>query len=118
MTSIQTVLLFGGRSAEHEVSILSARSVAGAAPPRIAITPVCLARDRRFVSPQRSARILAGGESSAHGDDDFSFDSWSRGSRPDVVFPLVHGTLGEDGSLQGYLEILGLPYVGSGVSAW
>jgi len=117
MTSIQTVLLFGGRSAEHEVSILSARSVAGAAPSRIAIIPVCLARDGRFVGPDRSARILAGEESSARGDEDFSFDSWSRSNHPDVVFPLAHGTFGEDGSLQGYLEILGLPYVGSGVTA-
>jgi D-alanine-D-alanine ligase len=117
MTRIQTVLLFGGRSAEHEVSILSARSVAGAAPPRIDIIPLCIARDGHFVAPERSARILAGAVSSAQGDDDFSFESWSRVRRPDIVFPLVHGTLGEDGSLQGFLEILGLPYVGSGVTA-
>jgi D-alanine-D-alanine ligase len=115
--TIQTVLLFGGRSAEHEVSILSARSVVSAAPPRIAITPVCIARDGRFVAPERSARILAGGESSANGDADFSFEWWSRAHHPEVVFPLVHGTGGEDGTLQGYLEILGLPYAGSGIAA-
>jgi D-alanine-D-alanine ligase len=115
--TIQTVLLFGGRSAEHEVSILSARSVAAAAPPRIAITPVCIAKDGRFVAPERSARILTGDESSAKGDDDFSFEAWSRTHRPDVAFPLVHGTGGEDGTLQGYLEVLGLPYTGSGIAA-
>src|SRR5258706_6969709 len=114
---IDTVLLFGGRSAEHEVSILSARSVTAAAPERIVVTPICIARDGRFVGPKRSARILAGGESSAQGDDDFSFEAWSRATRPDVVFPVIHGTNGEDGTLQGYLEILGLPYVGSGVMA-
>lgn len=115
---IETVLLFGGRSAEHEVSILSARSVANAAPKeRIAVTPVCIARDGRFVAPERSAKILAGEEKSAAGDADFSFESWVRTRTIDVVFPLIHGTGGEDGSLQGYLEILGLPYVGSGVTA-
>ncbi|HEY0371152.1 MAG TPA: D-alanine--D-alanine ligase, partial [Thermoanaerobaculia bacterium] len=115
---IDVVLLFGGRSAEHEVSILSARSVANAAPKeRIAITPVCIARDGCFVGPERSASILAGEEKSAAGDADFSFESWCRTQTIDVVFPLIHGTGGEDGSLQGYLEILGLPYVGSGVTA-
>ena len=115
---INVVLLFGGRSAEHEVSILSARSVAAAAPnERVSITPICIAKDGRFVEPERSARILAGEEKSATGDADFSFEIWSRTAAIDVVFPLIHGTGGEDGSLQGYLELLGLPYVGSGVTA-
>jgi D-alanine-D-alanine ligase len=115
---IHVLLLFGGRSAEHEVSILSARSVANAAPKeRIAITPMCIARDGRFIEPERSARILAGEEKSVTGDADFSFEVWSRSATIDIVFPLIHGTGGEDGSLQGYLEMLGLPYVGSGVTA-
>jgi len=115
---IHAILLFGGRSAEHEVSILSARSVANAAPKeRISITPICIARDGKFVAPERSARILAGDEKSTTGDADFSFETWSRGVTVDIVFPLIHGTGGEDGALQGYLETLGLPYVGSGVTA-
>jgi len=115
---IDVVLLFGGRSAEHEVSILAARSVANAAPKeRIAITPVCIAKDGRFIEPERSARVLAGEEKSDAGDADFSFEIWSRTATFDIVFPLIHGTGGEDGSLQGYLEMLGLPYVGSGVTA-
>ncbi len=115
---INVVLVFGGRSAEHEVSILSARSVANAASKeRLAVTPVCIARDGRFVAPERSARILAGEEKGLEGDAGFSFESWSHTAAIDVVFPLVHGTGGEDGSLQGYLEMLGLPYVGSGVTA-
>jgi len=115
---IRTVLLFGGRSAEHEVSILSARSVAAAAPkPRIEIVPVCIAKDGRFIAPDRSARILDGSDKSDHGDHDFSMESWVRGASIDCVFPIIHGTNGEDGTLQGYLEILGLPYVGSGVTA-
>jgi D-alanine-D-alanine ligase len=80
-------------------------------------TPICIAKDGRFVGPERSARILAGEEKSAIGDDGFSFELWARDARIDIIFPLIHGTGGEDGSLQGYLEILGLPYVGSGVTA-
>jgi D-alanine-D-alanine ligase len=115
---IEVLLLFGGRSAEHEVSILSARSVANAAPKeRITITPMCIARDGRFLTPERSARILAGGEKAIEGDADFSFEVWSRTATFDIILPLIHGTGGEDGSLQGYLEILGLPYIGSGVTA-
>lgn len=113
---IRTVLLFGGRSAEHEVSILSARSVAAAAPQSISFTPICIARDGRFVAPDRSARILSGEEKALNGDSDFSFESWVRNDPPDIVFPLIHGTGGEDGSLQGYLEMLDVPYIGSGVT--
>jgi len=115
---IRTVLLFGGRTAEHEVSVLSARSVAGAAPKeRIEIIPICIAKDGRFCPPEMSARILDGSESSSAGHPAFSFESWAHANHPDVVFPLIHGKHGEDGTLQGYLDILGLAYVGSGVTA-
>src|SRR5438132_7711798 len=114
---IRTALIFGGRSAEHDVSILSARSVTNAAPKsRVTIIPICIAKDGRFVAPQRSLEILAGASSDT-GDADFSFDSWWRAGNADVAFPLIHGTGGEDGTLQGYLETLGAPYVGSGVAA-
>jgi D-alanine-D-alanine ligase len=115
---IRTVLLFGGRSAEHEVSILSARLIAASAPKnRIEMIPICVARDGRFIEPERSARILGGGENSDRSYTDFSFETWVRAERPDLVFPIIHGTDGEDGTLQGYLEMLGLPYAGSGVAA-
>jgi D-alanine-D-alanine ligase len=112
----RTVLIFGGRSPEHDVSILSARSIAAAAPKeRIEIVPICIARDGRFVGPERSAKILEGDTTSDTGD--FDFEAWVRANHVDVVFPIVHGKHGEDGTLQGYLDILGLPYVGSGVAA-
>lgn len=118
MNVTRTVLIFGGVSAEHEVSILSARSVAAAAPKeRIEIIPVCLARDGRFAGWQRSARILAGEERSDYGEEGFSFEGWIRSQKPDIAFPLIHGTGGEDGALQGFLETVGVPYVGSGVAA-
>ena len=114
----RTVLIFGGKSAEHEVSILSARSVRNAVVrERVEIIPVCIARDGRFIEPHRSARILDGTESSSTSDAAFSFESWIRGNDVTIAFPLVHGTGGEDGTLQGYLEMIGIPYVGSGVAA-
>ena len=109
----RTVLLFGGRSPEHDVSILSARAIAAAAPgERIEIVPICIAKDGRFIGPERSAKILDGGATSESGD--FSFETWVRANPIDVVVPVVHG---KDGTLQGYLEILGLPYAGSGMTA-
>lgn len=114
---IRTALIFGGRSAEHDVSILSARSVAHSAPKdRIQIIPIYMAKNGRFVAPERSAGILKQGPAGGT-EPDFSFDTWWRGGNADVVFPLIHGTGGEDGTLQGYLETIGAPYVGSGVVA-
>ncbi|HUJ15872.1 MAG TPA: D-alanine--D-alanine ligase family protein [Thermoanaerobaculia bacterium] len=115
---IRVVLIFGGLSAEHEVSILSARSVtAAASKQKIEIIPLCMARDGRFVSPARSARVLDGSERAENGDESFSLETWLQSQKPNIAFPLIHGTGGEDGSLQGYLETIGIPYVGSGVAA-
>lgn len=115
---LNVTLLFGGKSAEHDVSILSARSVSEAASrERFNIIPICIARDGHFVAPERSRRILAGSDKAIEGDPQFAFEAWLRGAAIDIVFPIVHGTFGEDGSLQGYLEIVGVPYVGSGVTA-
>jgi D-alanine-D-alanine ligase len=118
MATIRTALIFGGRSAEHDVSILSARSLLNAAPEeRLTLIPICMAKDGRFVAPERSAEIVRGRGRSYMGDPHFSFESWWRDENADIVFPLIHGMGGEDGMLQGYLETLGAPYVGSGVAA-
>ena len=112
-------LLFGGRSAEHEVSILSARSVAK--PRRRSASPSrrsASTSDGRF-RRRRSERASTGrrGRRRHTGDASSPSRPGPPGAKVDVVFPLIHGTGGEDGSLQGYLEMLGLPYVGSGVTA-
>ncbi|HEX6179068.1 MAG TPA: D-alanine--D-alanine ligase family protein [Thermoanaerobaculia bacterium] len=118
MTTTRVALVFGGRSPEHDVSILSARSVAAAAPrPRLEIIPICVARDGVFVEPHRSEHILGGKVPSDSGDRAFSFETWWRAGHADVVFPLIHGIGGEDGVLQGYLDSFDAPYVGSGVAA-
>src|SRR3954453_3268775 len=89
---IRTLLLFGGRSAEHEVSILSAHSVAKAATKeRVEIVPVRIARDGRFVTPERSARILDDNDTSDAGARDFSMGPGVRTAGIDCVFPLIHG---------------------------
>jgi D-alanine-D-alanine ligase len=88
--------------------------VAEAAPKeRIEIIPVCIAKDGAFVPPDTGGVI----EAHESGDATWSFESWVRDTRPDIVFPLIHGSGGEDGALQGYLETIGMPYVGSGVAA-
>jgi D-alanine-D-alanine ligase len=137
---IRVALLFGGRSAEHEVSILSARSVAKAAPEdRVEIIPIFVTKEGAFTDPEASAAVLGGpgvipGASEGPGrqggaphdpqipryardDTQFSFETWVRSANIDIAFPLIHGTGGEDGALQGYLETLGVAYVGSGVTA-
>ncbi len=112
----RVALIFGGKSAEHDVSILSARSVSAAAPSRLQIIPVFMSKGGAFLDPERSAAVL-GGLPVEGAPADFSFESWWRAGNADVVFPLIHGTGGEDGTLQGYLETLGAPYAGSGVAA-
>lgn len=115
--TLKVVLLFGGRSAEHDVSILSARSIFEAAPKnQFEVVPICIARDGRFIPPEQSAKVLRGEATAASGERSFSFEQWLRSENVAIVFPIIHGTFGEDGTLQGYLEILGVPYVGSGVT--
>jgi len=114
----RVAILFGGRSAEHDVSILSARSVSEAIPrERFEVVPICIARDGLLLPPEESERALSGELVATRGSPEFSFELWARKARIGVAFPLVHGTFGEDGCLQGFLEILGIPYVGSGVTS-
>lgn len=113
----KVALLFGGRSAEHDVSILSARSIFQAAPKdRFEIIPIAMSRDGRFLSPESSLSRLEKGEDGAP-ETPLLFERWVRDEGIEIVFPIIHGTFGEDGCVQGYLEILGVPYVGSGVAA-
>jgi D-alanine-D-alanine ligase len=113
-------LVFGGRSVEHQVSIVSARAIAGAL--REAgheVTPLGIAQDGCWVGAEASAAALEGGIRSL---DPLGLPvpptlRHLLSARADVVFPIVHGTWGEDGSLQGLCEMLDLPYVGAGVEA-
>lgn len=111
MPRTRVVLLFGGASSEHEISLRSAASVL-AAIDRTRYEPmlVGIARDgtwRHGALERDLADIVAHGEVVSH----------LASLRPDLVFPVLHGPHGEDGTMQGLLEIAGVAYVGSGVLA-
>ncbi len=119
------VVLFGGRSAEHDVSCVSARHVLAAADTtRYEIIPVGIDRNGRWSIAETAVDALAANTLPDRLDP--TGPTWDPLPRlaeltdgPDptnvVVFPLVHGPLGEDGTLQGLLELADVPYVGSGV---
>ena len=119
------VVLFGGRSAEHEVSCMSARHVLAAVDTgRYEVVPVGIGRDGRWSLASDAAAALADGRVEGLGERlDPTGPSWDPLPRltalaadgPVAVFPLIHGPLGEDGTLQGLLELADVPYVGSGV---
>jgi len=96
---LRVAVLYGGRSSEHEISLRSAESIIAALDPakyeveRILITPEGR-WEPRAISPDPAAN-----------------------PNIDVVFPVLHGTFGEDGTVQGLLDLAGLPYVGAGVLA-
>jgi D-alanine-D-alanine ligase len=113
-------LVFGGRSVEHEVSLSSARAVRLALEQAgFEVVPLGIAPDGCWVAPDQAAPVLAseGKTLSSPGGDIPSSLRHLLDSHVDVVFPLVHGTWGEDGTLQGLCEMLALPYVGAGVTA-
>ncbi len=119
-------ILFGGRSAEHEVSVVSAQGVMGAMDTdRFQPVPIGITRQGTWLTPAqtehaldriRSERLKSLDEPLGDG---ILYRTQALGAlrRVDVVFPLIHGTNGEDGTLQGFLELAGVPYVGAGVAA-
>ncbi|HEX5757879.1 MAG TPA: D-alanine--D-alanine ligase family protein [Thermoanaerobaculia bacterium] len=112
-------LIFGGRSVEHQVSIVSARTVArGLAEAGHQVTALGIAQDGCWVSPAAAGEVLRG-EARAIEPLDLPVAPTLRhliASGIDVLFPIVHGTWGEDGTLQGLCEMLDVPYVGANVT--
>jgi D-alanine-D-alanine ligase len=124
MARTRLVVLFGGRSAEHEVSCTTAVSVLQAADPaRYEVVPVGITADGRWVRAEGAARLLAAGGPAALppaleavGPEADVFTALGpAGDGPVVVFPLLHGPFGEDGTVQGLCELVDVPFVGSGV---
>jgi D-alanine-D-alanine ligase len=131
----KVAILFGGRSAEHEVSLLSARAIVKALD-RSRFEPILLGIDKQgrfqlqeevalFETSQDLRQLSLG---ASHGEVALSpvpdqkpllakgdIDPNASLGPIDVVFPVLHGTYGEDGTIQGLLELAGLPYVGAGV---
>ena len=126
-------VVYGGRSGEHEVSLRSAASIIGALDPaRYEIVPIAIGKDGRWLTGPDSLRVLEAAQRDLaplpdHGSDvTLPADPTRRGLVPlgrgravglDVVFPVLHGTYGEDGTVQGLLELADVPYVGAGVLA-
>jgi D-alanine-D-alanine ligase len=124
---LRIAILFGGRSGEHEVSLNSAASVIAALDPaRYEIVPIGITKDGRWLAGSSAQKLLPevlhSGQRVTLGPDptvgalvplDQSHSPTAL--RVDVVFPVLHGTYGEDGTVQGLLELADLPYVGSGV---
>jgi D-alanine-D-alanine ligase len=157
MKKLRVGVLFGGRSGEHEVSLLSAASVVNAIDKnKYEVVPVGITKDGRWLTAGDAERLLQGKppDESKHlraGDPDatpgaavlargeavvvppepvhratgsltpFQSDASTlrrasdRAINVDVIFPVLHGTFGEDGTIQGLLELADIPYVGAGV---
>ncbi|MGH9353764.1 MAG: D-alanine--D-alanine ligase family protein [Terriglobia bacterium] len=130
---IRLGILFGGRSGEHEVSLESAASVLKAIDrEKYDVVPIGITREGRWVlgnalsesSPKALAGVFQSGTAITPPADPTRrgltpLPVPSRGARNqgalDVVFPILHGTFGEDGTVQGLLDLAGIPYVGAGV---
>lgn len=113
-------LIFGGRSVEHQVSIRSARTVAeGLSAAGHEVIALGVAQDGGWIEPAQAALVLASdaAEIAPLGGPVAPTLSRLLSAGAEVLFPLVHGTWGEDGTLQGLCEMLDLPYVGAGVTA-
>ena len=152
MHKLRVGILFGGRSGEHEVSLLSAASVLKAINKnKYDVVPIGITKEGRWLTESHAERLLQGGiaaeESSSHlraGDPqttpgavllakgeavivppvpqahglvpfESAASSTQKGIDVDVIFPVLHGTFGEDGTIQGLLELADIPYVGAGV---
>jgi len=131
---LRIALLYGGRSAEHPVSVVSARSVMEALDPaRFEVVPIGITREGAWLVSRTSPLELTapGGElpvvdaegtpvalrPGAVAAPLVPVDPGVTLGQVDVVFPLLHGPFGEDGTVQGLLELADLPYIGSGVLA-
>ena len=127
---IRVGILFGGRSGEHEVSLTSAASVLKALDPhRYEVVPIGITREGKWLLGSAADKLLPGvlenGKPVAPSVDPSGPKliplnaemSPAVRQRPevDVIFPVLHGTFGEDGTVQGLLELAGVPYVGAGV---
>jgi len=131
---IKVGLIFGGRSGEHEVSFCSASSIIKAIDKdKYTVVPIGITKEGRWISPQDSELALQSGKIKGKNtvillndpsdralvriDNNQILDKSSTLERLDLIFPVLHGPYGEDGTIQGLLELADIPYVGAGVAA-
>jgi len=131
---IRVGIIFGGRSGEHEVSFCSASSIIKAIDKgKYTVVPIGITKEGRWISPCDSKLALQSGKIEGKStvillNDSFSkslvcidnnqkLDKSSVLEKLDVIFPVLHGPYGEDGTIQGLLELANIPYVGAGVAS-
>ena len=129
-SKLKVGVVFGGRSAEHEVSLVSASSVIGALDKeKYEIIPIGITPEGKWLSSPETLKLLKSGQDvrpqpdkillpdpKAHGLVELYPEAATRNPLSlDVIFPVLHGTFGEDGTMQGLFELAGIPYVGAGV---
>ncbi|MFN2272817.1 MAG: D-alanine--D-alanine ligase family protein [Anaerolineae bacterium] len=129
---IRVGIVFGGRSGEHEVSLVSAQSVMDAIDKeKYEVVPIGITKEGRWIASGDPMKALKAGDAEASRPAALLGDPSHRGlmrledteqaieatnlTELDVVFPVLHGPYGEDGTVQGLLELAGIPYVGAGV---
>ncbi len=126
---IRVGILFGGRSAEHEVSLVSASSIIDALDrKKYTVFPIGITPEGRWLSSKDAVKLLKEKSSveslpehlllpdpRKQGLVEINTSGIAEIQNIDVVFPVMHGTFGEDGTVQGLLELAGVPYVGAGV---
>jgi D-alanine-D-alanine ligase len=123
MSKLRVGIVFGGRSVEHEVSVASATSILHALDPsRYDVSLLCVDTEGRWrlggpgALPANASRGEEVSLPAVPGDGTLLSAAARRPvGRLDVIVPIIHGTGGEDGCIQGFLELAGVPYVGSGV---
>jgi D-alanine-D-alanine ligase len=120
LKKISVAVLYGGRSAEHEVSLLSAASVIkNLDKNKFTVIPIGIDKQGRcFINELQHLYVndeVVLKTKNAKCLQSLAELNQATQHRPDVVFPVLHGSFGEDGTIQGLLEILGLAYVGADV---
>jgi D-alanine-D-alanine ligase len=119
---LRVAIVAGGRSSEHDISLASARSVQAALDPdRYDVVGVAIERDGRWaLGPGFDGHVPVAGTGTGLAETlpvPASAGTLETLGAVDVVLPLLHGPFGEDGTVQGLLELAGIPYVGAGVAA-
>jgi D-alanine-D-alanine ligase len=131
---VRVGIIFGGRSGEHEVSLMSARGIMGAIDKdKYEVVPIGITKEGRWLASGDPMKALTSGQNAESQHAALLAEPSQQGlmrleeqeqsltavrvSELDVVFPILHGPYGEDGTVQGLLELAGIPYVGAGVTA-
>jgi len=115
-------ILFGGKSGEHEISLRSARSILKAIDrKKYDVVELGITKQGRWLQSSAAQALLGGDSAPADSNDETGLTIAAAAAEPaagtglDVVFPVLHGTFGEDGTIQGLFELADIAYVGSGV---